>query len=60
MTTEKQILANQQNAQHSTGPRTEAGKRRNLGPKPWYWAGQIAWQSSMACRCGRARVERPR
>src|SRR4029450_11145663 len=29
MTTEKQILANQQNAKHSTGPRTEAGKRRS-------------------------------
>jgi hypothetical protein len=29
MATEKQILANQQNAQHSTGPRTEAGKRRS-------------------------------
>jgi hypothetical protein len=27
MTTEKQIIANQQNAQHSTGPRTESGKR---------------------------------
>jgi hypothetical protein len=26
MATEKQILANQQNAEHSTGPRTEAGK----------------------------------
>jgi hypothetical protein len=29
MATEKQILANQQNARHSTGPRTEAGKRRS-------------------------------
>jgi hypothetical protein len=29
MATEKQILANQQNAKHSTGPRTEAGKRRS-------------------------------
>jgi hypothetical protein len=29
MTTEKQILANQQNAKHSTGPRTVAGKRRS-------------------------------
>jgi hypothetical protein len=29
MATEKQILANQQNAQHSTRPRTEAGKRRS-------------------------------
>jgi hypothetical protein len=29
MATEKQILANQQNAQHSTGPRTESGKRRS-------------------------------
>jgi hypothetical protein len=29
MTTEKQILANQQNAKHSTGTRTEAGKRRS-------------------------------
>jgi hypothetical protein len=29
MTTEKQILANQQNAKHSTGPRTESGKRRS-------------------------------
>jgi hypothetical protein len=29
MTTEKQILANQQNGKHSTGPRTEAGKRRS-------------------------------
>jgi hypothetical protein len=29
MTTEKQILANQQNANHSTGPRSEAGKRRS-------------------------------
>ena len=29
MTTEKQILSNQQNAKHSTGPRTEAGKRRS-------------------------------
>jgi hypothetical protein len=28
MATEKQIVANQQNAKHSTGPRTEAGKRR--------------------------------
>src|SRR5262249_41080835 len=29
MTTEKQIIANQQNAKHSTGPRTEFGKRRS-------------------------------
>jgi hypothetical protein len=29
MATEKQILANRQNAQHSTGPRTESGKRRS-------------------------------
>jgi hypothetical protein len=29
MATEKQILANQQNAQHSTGARTESGKRRS-------------------------------
>ena len=29
MATKKQILANQQNAQHSTGPRTEADKRRS-------------------------------
>jgi hypothetical protein len=29
MTTEKQILANQQNAKRSTGPRTESGKRRS-------------------------------
>jgi ribosomal protein S19E (S16A) len=29
MATEKQILANQQNAQHSTGPRTESGRRRS-------------------------------
>jgi hypothetical protein len=29
MTTEKQILANQQNAKQSTGPRTESGKRRS-------------------------------
>ena len=29
MTTEKQFLANQQNAKHSTGPRTESGKRRS-------------------------------
>ena len=29
MTTEKQIIANQQNARHSTGPRTESGKRRS-------------------------------
>jgi hypothetical protein len=29
MATEKQIIANQQNAKHSTGPRTEAGKRRS-------------------------------
>src|SRR5262245_33154743 len=29
MATEKQIIANQQNAQHSTGPRTESGKRRS-------------------------------
>jgi len=29
MTTEKQIIANQQNAQYSTGPRTESGKRRS-------------------------------
>src|SRR5262245_47227011 len=29
MTTEKQIIANQQNAKHSTGPRTEPGKRRS-------------------------------
>src|SRR5262245_50473175 len=29
MATEKQIIANQQNAKHSTGPRTEPGKRRS-------------------------------
>ena len=29
MTTEKQILANQQNAKLSTGPRTDSGKRRS-------------------------------
>ena len=29
MATEKQILANLQNARRSTGPRTEAGKRRS-------------------------------
>jgi hypothetical protein len=29
MATEKQIIANQQNAQRSTGPRTESGKRRS-------------------------------
>ena len=29
MTTEKQIIANQQNAKHSTGPKTESGKRRS-------------------------------
>jgi hypothetical protein len=29
MSTEKQILANQQNAQRSTGPRTESGKHRS-------------------------------
>src|SRR5215510_4326584 len=29
MPTEKQILANQQNAKHSTGPQTESGKRRS-------------------------------
>src|SRR5262252_5680370 len=29
MTTEKQILANRQNAERSTGPRTESGKRRS-------------------------------
>jgi hypothetical protein len=29
MATEKQILANQQNSKHSTGPRTESGKRRS-------------------------------
>src|SRR5262245_8123128 len=29
MATEKQILANQRNAQHSTGPRTESGKRHS-------------------------------
>src|SRR5262249_45837063 len=29
MTTEKQIIANQHNAKHSTGPRTESGKRRS-------------------------------
>src|SRR5215475_2948125 len=29
MSTEKQILANQQNAKHSTGPRTEPGRRRS-------------------------------
>ena len=29
MTAEKQIIANQQNAKHSTGPRTEPGKRRS-------------------------------
>src|SRR5215467_3189152 len=29
MATEKQIIANQQNARHSTGPRTESGKRRS-------------------------------
>jgi len=28
MATEKQIVANQQNAEHCTGPRTEFGKRR--------------------------------
>jgi hypothetical protein len=28
MTTDKQIIANRQNAKHSTGPRTESGKRR--------------------------------
>src|SRR5215510_15139329 len=28
MASEKQIIANQQNAKHSTGPRTESGKRR--------------------------------
>jgi hypothetical protein len=29
MSTEKQIIANQQNAKHSTGPRTESGRRRS-------------------------------
>jgi len=29
MATEKQILANQQNARLSTGPRTESGKHRS-------------------------------
>src|SRR5215471_9815976 len=29
MATEKQITANQHNAKHSTGPRTESGKRRS-------------------------------
>jgi hypothetical protein len=29
MATEKQIIANQKNAKHSTGPRTESGKRRS-------------------------------
>src|SRR5262245_51426733 len=29
MATEKQIIANQQNAQNSTGPRTESGRRRS-------------------------------
>jgi hypothetical protein len=29
MATEKQIIANQHNAKHSTGPRTETGKRRS-------------------------------
>ena len=29
MATEKQILANQQNAKHSTEPRTESGRRRS-------------------------------
>jgi hypothetical protein len=29
MATEKQMIANQQNAKHSTGPRTETGKRRS-------------------------------
>jgi hypothetical protein len=29
MATEKQIVANQKNAQHSTGPRTKSGKRRS-------------------------------
>src|SRR5262245_1535877 len=29
MPTEKQIIANQQNAKQSTGPRTESGKRRS-------------------------------
>src|SRR5262250_2192153 len=29
MATEKQIIANQQNAKHSTGPRTASGKRRS-------------------------------
>src|SRR5215510_6437367 len=29
MATEKQIIANQHNAKHGTGPRTESGKRRS-------------------------------
>src|SRR5262245_13580265 len=29
MTTDRQIIANTQNAKHSTGPRTESGKRRS-------------------------------
>src|SRR5215475_2393333 len=29
MTTDKQIIANRQNAKHSTGPRSESGKRRS-------------------------------
>jgi hypothetical protein len=29
MTTDKQTIANRQNAKHSTGPRTESGKRRS-------------------------------
>ena len=29
MATNKQIIANRQNARHSTGPRTESGKRRS-------------------------------
>ncbi|MGC2825666.1 MAG: hypothetical protein WA322_15730, partial [Pseudolabrys sp.] len=29
MATDKQIIANRQNARHSTGPRTESGKRRS-------------------------------
>jgi uncharacterized membrane protein len=29
MATDKQIITNRQNARHSTGPRTESGKRRS-------------------------------
>jgi hypothetical protein len=40
-----------------SGSTRRGNSARNQGPKPWYWPGQIAWQSSTACRCGRASVD---